>query len=99
MLVRQPGFTLIAVLTLALGIGANTALFSVADKLLLRSLPVKDPSSLALVTGETVNPKFQNTIDSYPDCVDTARRMRSSAGCSPLRRSTPNSVRVNNLTS
>jgi predicted permease len=70
MLVKNPGFTLIAVITLALGIGANTAIFSVADKLLLRPLPVKDPHQLALVSGETVNPKFQNNIFSYPDYVD-----------------------------
>ena len=70
MLMKKPGFTLIAVLTLALGIGANTAIFSVADKLLLRPLPVKDPSQLAIVSGETVNPKFQNNLFSYPDYVD-----------------------------
>ena len=70
MLFKQPGFTLVAVITLALGIGANTAIFSVADKLLLRSLPVKDPRSLALVSGETVNPKFRNNIFSYPNYVD-----------------------------
>jgi predicted permease len=70
MLRRSPGFTAGAVLALALGIGANTAIFSVADKLLLRSLPVKDPHQLALVSGETVNPKFQNNLFTYPDYVD-----------------------------
>src|SRR2546423_6289371 len=70
MLLKKPGFTLIAVITLALGIGANTAIFSVADKLLLRSLPVKDPQQLAMVSGETVNPKFQSNIFSYPNYLD-----------------------------
>ncbi len=70
MLLKHKGFTLVAVLTLALGIGANTAIFSVVDKLLVRSLPVKDPQALALVSGETVNPKFMNNIFSYPDYVD-----------------------------
>lgn len=70
MLLKHKGFTFIAVLTLALGIGANTAIFSVTDKLLLRSLPVKEPQQLALVSGESVNPKFQNNIYSYPDYLD-----------------------------
>jgi predicted permease len=70
MLSKNPSFTLIAVVTLALGIGANTAIFSVADKLLLRPLPVKDPRQLALISGESVNPKFKNSVFSYPDYVD-----------------------------
>jgi predicted permease len=69
-LVKNPGFAAIAVITLALGIGANTAIFSLVDKLLVRSLPVRDPAELVLLSAENVNPRFLNTIFSYPDYVD-----------------------------
>ncbi len=69
-LLKSRGFAAVAVLSLALGIGANTAIFSLVDKLLLRSLPVEAPDELVLLTSESVNPHFVNNIFSYPDYAD-----------------------------
>jgi predicted permease len=68
-LLKSPAFTLIAVLSLALGIGANTALFSLIDDVLLRSLPVKAPQELVLLRWLSARPGMYNNLDgtSRPD--------------------------------
>jgi hypothetical protein len=64
MMLKHRGFTVMAVFTLALGIGANTAIFSVLNALLWRSLPVKDPDELVLLAN--VSRTGQGASFSYP---------------------------------
>jgi putative ABC transport system permease protein len=75
MLGKNPGFTAVAVLTLALGIGANTAIFSVVDAVLLGPLPYAQPDQLVAVWES--NPHFRHVWVSYPNFLDWRRDARS----------------------
>jgi predicted permease len=68
-LLKRPGFTALAILSMALGIGANTAIFSLVDTVLLRPLPVRDPSQLIAVDGQLRN-GTEFTLQSYPNYKD-----------------------------
>jgi predicted permease len=65
---KSPGFAAIAILTLALGIGANTAIFSLIDAVMLKSLPVNDPATLMLLQWSARQSPNTHSNSSYGDC-------------------------------
>src|SRR5918999_934709 len=74
---KRPGFLAIAVSTLALGIGATTAMFTVVNSVLLRPLPFPDPERIVLLEG--VNPRQGITVSnmSAPDIIDWQQQSQS----------------------
>ncbi|MGA8103056.1 MAG: ABC transporter permease [Candidatus Acidiferrales bacterium] len=80
---RSPGFTAVVILTLALGIGANTAIFSLIDAVMLRSLPVESPKELVLMRWSARNAPNTHGYGSYGDCpTDMRREAANPSGCS-----------------
>jgi predicted permease len=82
-LAKNPGFTAIAILTLALGIGANTALFSVVNGVLLNPLPFPNPDELVAVYAKS--PTFAESSIAYPNFLDWQKQNHSFASLGAFR--------------
>jgi putative ABC transport system permease protein len=89
MLFKKPGFTVVAVLALALGIGANTAIFSVVNAVLLRPLPYADPDRLVIMWEKAAT---QDTSVSYPNFLDWRAQNQAFEQIAAFRRSSFNLV-------
>jgi predicted permease len=76
-LVKRPGFTVIALITLALGIGANTAIFSVVNAVLLRPLPFRDPEQLVMVWEDAAFAGFPRNTPAPANYVDWKNQNQS----------------------
>ena len=77
LLAKSPGFTAIAVLTLALGIGANSAIFSVVNGVLLRPLAFRDPARLVIVAEKSPFPTISTSYQNFVDWHDQSRSFES----------------------
>jgi putative ABC transport system permease protein len=95
-LVRQPGFAATAILTLALGIGATTAIFSVVNAVVLRPLPFDQPDRIVVVTNVNLKTGNRNTTISGPDFHDWREQSRSFETLAYWTNAGETSVSVNN---
>src|SRR6185312_13651745 len=76
----SPGFAIVATITLALGLGANTAMFSVIDAVLLRPLPFADPDRLVYILDQNPSKGFFRFTASPPNFLDWRTQAQSFAG-------------------
>ncbi len=90
MLVKKPTFTVVAVLTLALGVGANTAIFSIVNAVLLRSLPYRDPDRLVRVFFNEPGVGLRDVRFSKPELDDLQTRSGVFEDVTPIFEGTEN---------
>src|SRR5580692_7075812 len=83
LLAKSPGFSAIAILTLALGIGANTAIFTVVNAVLLRPLPFQDPSRLVIVAEKSPYPTISTSYQNWLDWRDQSHSFESVEATRP----------------
>jgi putative ABC transport system permease protein len=84
MLAKKPTFTIVAVLTLALGVGANTAIFSIVNAVLLRSLPYRDPDRLVRIFFNEPGVGLRDVRFSKPELDDLLTRAGVFEDVSPI---------------
>jgi putative ABC transport system permease protein len=85
-MMKNPGFTVVAVIALALGIGANTAIFSVVNTVLLRPLPYKDPDRLVMVWEDASQLGFPHNTPAPANYIDWRDQNQAFEGMSALHR-------------